>query len=160
MLDFLPQVLQKTTSVGEARRFEEMDGSDIALCWYNARFVVVSPDMLKWWILNRIGILFGIVQPMKESDIATSLVEHICTRCEHALRMEDGRHHLLRYVPMKYEDIWNGWISWSLDGDQEILGTICALGCNPRTKIIGDEYDQCWVIYSPVESCPKDQFLD
>jgi hypothetical protein len=110
--------------------------------------------------MNKLAIALWMSSPKKESEVATSLVNHICSQCEHALRTSDERHHLLRYLPMKYSKIWNRWLTGSLDTDKEILGTICALWWAPHSKYVGEKYNNAPIVFAPTRVCPSDSFLE
>lgn len=139
------------------KKFWSVSFVNSALIWYYGHFVILHWDQLKRTWLE---IIKGAPKKV-ESDSIPSLCNHICIQCEYALRTPNERHHLFRYVPMRYVPIQNGWHRGEWDSTKELIHTLCIsdTGLPNTTKRLIPIYNEATLYQAPMEACPKDTFL-
>lgn len=135
-------------TLGDARKFDSMYPSDMALVWYNAHTCTVGNGGILRSAIN------SILWIDRETQIAPVLIDHICRRCEFAMRQNNKSHYLFRFVPMVYEDNWTH-ISGFLDTNQEELATFCTQWMEQSifSKIPEGEYEDSPIIQAPLIGC-------
>ncbi len=150
--------LEGILTVNDAeKKFWSVRLVDAVLIWYKGEFVSLQRNLLKRTFFE---VLRGVPKKL-ESEFISSLCDHICTQCEYALRTPHGRHHLFRYVPMRYVPIQNGWHRGEWDSTKELIHTLCIsdTGLPNTTKRLIPIYNEATLYQAPMEACPKDTFL-
>lgn len=155
----MSEVLDGITTVDDAeKKFWSVNLVDAVLMWYQGQFVVVRNDRLKRTWLE---VMKGVPKKL-ESDSIPSLCEHICTQCDYALRTPHWKHHLFRYVPMRYFPIQNGWHRGEWDSTKELIHTLCMsdIDLPNTTKKLIPMYNEATLHRAPMKGCPKNTFLE
>jgi len=109
------------TTLWDIQEYNSMESFERGLLWYR----------LETWYSDTGNIVQRILDSIhkkdRESENIPILRDHICRRCEYAMRKNNTTHHLARFVPRDYTDEWDYLLGF-LDSSKEEFATFCMYG--------------------------------